>query len=176
MPLDTSDDGDPKEWLVFWHTDEDKMDPIVDALAHESEGEEAIEQMDTMSNIVFDRDHPPDATERALRIATEARVIEVESKVCGRCRVRTGTDLHEIVTRRRLQGNSEAIREVFRSPELCALTCKQCHPAGRDSFNNWWMGYKLRVYGIDRVKAALERVNQHLTNPVTLAEFDIIED
>ena len=38
MPLDTSDNGDPKEWLAFWHIDEDKMDRIVAALQDEAEG------------------------------------------------------------------------------------------------------------------------------------------
>ena len=102
-------------------------------------------------------------TYRAVRDRIRAQDPQIDEQTLADT-VEGLTDLHEIVTRRRLQGNPEAIREVFRSPELCALTCKQCHPAGRDSFNNWWMAYKLRVYGIDRVKAALERVNQHLTN------------
>ena len=173
MPLDTSDNGDPKEWLAFWHIDEDKMDRIVAALQDEAEGEEAIEEMETLADFMFAVQNPPGASQRALRIATEARVIEVESKICARCRLRPGVDLYEIAPRRRAQGNPDALREVFKSPELCALACKECHPYGRGPVNNWWMHYKIGVYGPGRVKAALARVNQYLKNPITLAEFNI---
>jgi hypothetical protein len=173
MPLDTSDNGDPKEWIAFWHTDEEKMDRIVEALQDAAEGEESIEEMETLADCMFAVQNPPGASERALRIATEARVIEVESRLCARCRLRPGVELHEIIPRRRVQGSPAALREVFKSPELCALACKECHPYGRGPINNWWMRYKIGVYGLERVKAALERVNKHLTDPVTLAEFNV---
>jgi len=138
---------------------------------HELEREEVDDALELLDDL---RNRPLFASqddERTIRARTQARIIKQEGEYCARCGFRLGMELHEIVSRRRIQGNWRARLEVFKSPELCALSCRECHPSGRGELNNWWMAYKIEVYGLNRVLKALARVNRHLVNPVDLAEF-----
>ena len=163
------------EVLAFCHTDSFQRALVNEALQEIAELEMEIEELDDMVELLDDLHNRPlfasQDDERTIRARTQARIIMREGKYCARCKFRLGVELHEIVTRQRIRGNWRARQEVFSHPELCALTCRECHPSGRDESNNWWMAYKIEVYGLDRVLKALARVNRHLVNPVDLAEF-----
>ena len=77
-------------------------------------------------------------TSRPIRQATAAAILDFEGSICPVCRWRRvdlSSQLHEIVSRGRVQGASAALLEVFASPELCALVCPGCHPKGNNDVN-----------------------------------------
>lgn len=107
----------------------------------------------------------------ANRRATLIKVTRLEGSLCPVCGWRMATDLHEIVSRRRVQGSPEALRLVFESPELCTAVCRKCHPSGNDATNGWLLRRKILRYGEEAVQAALDRVNAYLVDKVTINEF-----
>ena len=112
-------------------------------------------------------------TDTEIRRQTVLAVVFAEGDRCPLCDERRVNSLHEIVSRKRVQGSQKAKRALFKSVELCAAVCDICHPSGNDAENHKLMALKVKQYGQDRVLVAIDRVNEHLKCPVNPAEYGI---
>lgn len=110
---------------------------------------------------------------QSTRKATAAAIAAAEGTICPLCRWRQATELHEIVPRGHLSGSPEAMKTVLASPILCALVCRECHPAGNDASNWQLMAHKRFRYGEEAVTEAFAQVNEHLLIKLNPANYGV---
>ena len=88
---------------------------------------------------------------------------------CDICSWRPGTELHEIVSKGRVQGN-ETARRLSEDEAICSILCRNCHDniaptkRGRDLL----IKKNIEIYGLSRVQEALYRIPEQFRRGIEI--------
>ena len=95
---------------------------------------------------------------------------------CDWCVSARGTQMHEIVSRSRTVGNTEA-RQLSFDKHICSLLCESCHTKIGHSVeaNQTLLARNVTMYGRDNVKAAWDNLLDAMTLPPNIVFPEVTE-
>lgn len=102
----------------------------------------------------------------------DLRKLEYGSPFCDLRCGRLGTQMHEIVSRRRMAGASVDDVLLSYAPPICSLLCDQCHGrvAPTKEGQNRLLLFNIELYGRDAVEDALNALPERFWRDIELPE------